>query len=180
LGNRYSRINRASKTTTQLLQLARLDASEQGEYVELDLKALINEEIVDLAGLACGRKLEIDIHGLDEPLWIHGNADLLRILFRNLILNAFTYASFAGEVSISLKSSHGPAEFLIANECPQRQEEDFQFMPARFYRGNRSDVHGSGLGLSIVQRIAQLHQGKLEISAWRVSGGFKAEICLPG
>jgi signal transduction histidine kinase len=146
----------------------------------LDLKALINEEIVDLAGLACERKLEIDIHGLDEPLWIHGNADLLRILFRNLILNAFTYASFAGEVSISLKSSHGPAEFLIANECPQRQEEDFQFMPARFYRGNRSDVHGSGLGLSIVQRIAQLHQGKLEISAWRVSGGFKAEICLPG
>jgi two-component system sensor histidine kinase QseC len=179
LDNLYTRINRASKTTTQLLQLARLDASEQGEYVTLDLKALINEEIVDLAVLACERQLELDIHGLNEPLWIDCNPDLLRILFRNLILNAFTYASFSGEIFISLQSLGGCAEFVIANECPQLQEKDFQVIPTRFYRGNRVDVHGSGLGLSIVQRIAQLHQARLEISAWREGAGFKARILIP-
>ena len=179
LSNLYVRINRASNTITQLLQLARLDASDHGEYVALDLKSLINEQIVDLADLACDRELELEIHGFDEPLWIKGNPDLLGVLFRNLVLNAFTYSSFAGEVCISLKSLNGSAEFVIANACQPLGEEEFKFVSTRFYRGNRSDVHGSGLGLSIVQRIAQLHQAPLEFSPWREGRGFKATVCIP-
>jgi len=131
LGNLYTSINRASKAIIQLLQLARLDSSERGKFTKLDLKSLITEEEVDLAALACDRKLEVDIRGLNEPVWINGNLDLLRILFRNLILNSFTYSSFAGEIFISLKSQGSSAEFVIANACQPLDEDEFGFTHAQ-------------------------------------------------
>jgi len=176
LGNIYVRTNRASKTLTQLLQLARLDSVGQIEYTELELNSLINEEIVDLAALALDRKLEVDIQGLDEPVWLKANEDLLRILFRNLILNAFTYSSFAGEVYISLKTINSTVEFEISNDCQSLSEPELEFVSTRFYRGKTAEVHGSGLGLSIVQRIAQLHHANITLSAWRSGRGFQAVL----
>jgi two-component system phosphate regulon sensor histidine kinase PhoR len=91
---------------------------------------------------------------------------LIRQLFNNLYTNAVNYNTSNGWVSISAVSSENSVVVLFSNSSENVSSDSISRVFERFYRGTESherSVDGFGLGLSLCQEIARLHQAQLSI-----------------
>lgn len=123
---------------------------------------------------------DIELRLSDDPaLFVDGNADWLKVLLRNLLVNAFHHSPSPGEVEIRLTQCDGSITLMIANDCEPIAEAEFAKLTDRFYRPSSSRTQGVGLGLSIVQRIAELHGAGLRLGSWQNGRGFRAEVSFP-
>lgn len=148
----------------QLLALTRLDqGTEPLRPVPLDLGQLarraVEEQNYDPARLRLA---------LAEGVTVQGDEALLGRLVANLADNAFKYGLPGGTVTVEVRAEDGEALLTVADEGPgipaAQQEKIWQ----RFYQVDaaRSDEQeGVGLGLSLVQRIAQLHGGRMTLES---------------
>ncbi len=96
-----------------------------------------------------------------------GQPLLLALLLRNLIDNAIRYAHPADRITLTLGSRH----LQVADNGPGVDAEALTRLGERFYRPPGQVKSGSGLGLSIVHHIAQLHGMRMQC-ANAASGGF--------
>lgn len=96
-----------------------------------------------------------------DDLIINGNDALLKSAFFNLIKNAYQYSSNK-KLQIKLSVIENSIFIKFFNVGPQLSESEAQKMFIPFFRGgNAGNKKGFGLGLSIIQRILELHYGKL-------------------
>ena len=171
------RVDRASHTVEQLLTLARLDPEFPLESERVPLRALLMEVLADTGHLARANDLDVDfVRGPEIP--VNGNAEALAILLRNLLVNAFRYATPGSSVYINL-SQHDTVELEICNDCPVLSTDEFRRIRQRFYRVPGTAPAGAGLGLSIVERIATLHRSRFSAGPLSTGGGFCATLSLP-
>jgi signal transduction histidine kinase len=133
--------------------------------------------IADVGGLATDRDISVKFNDQTEAM-VDGTADWLKILLRNLFVNAFKYSTPSSEVEVSLETGAGHVTLTISNDCEPIQEEHFRRLTERFYYLARAD-HGVGLGLSIAQRIAELHAAEMRLHSWRDGRGFRVELEFP-
>lgn len=118
-----------------------------------------------------GPKVDIDflkVPELDTEMIVEGNESLLKVLFLNLLDNAFKFSSDnTAHVSIDFSSSH--IQIQISDNGIGIPPEDINMIFEPFYRGsNVQKTRGHGLGLSICKKIVQLHKGDISASS---SGG---------
>ena len=102
----------------------------------------------------------------------------LRRMLNNLVDNAFAYG---GEVTLQLEAANGEARIAVLDRGPGLPDAILDRVTAPFERGEGSRnrrTGGAGLGLSIVQALAQAHGGRL-ILAHRDGGGLAATVVLP-
>ena len=102
-------------------------------------------------------------------------AELNEEMLRNLLDNAVRYSPVGSEVTVLLVSDTGEPALTVQDEGPGVPPEELPRLMERFYRGTAVTAEGSGLGLTIVGRIAELHGAVLEL-ANRPSGGFEARL----
>jgi two-component system sensor histidine kinase QseC len=146
----------------QLLALSRLE--EQGNWApraRIDLVPMVRQVMADMASLGDNVwRLE----GLDQAfVWV--DASLCRIVLRNLLDNAMRYAPQQAIISVDL-SRKGPETTLqVQDSGPGMTPDQLARLGERFFRGDPHATQGSGLGWSIVQRIAMNQQ--LQVSATR-------------
>jgi len=171
------RVDRASHTVSQLLTLARLDPEQPLTFRRLCLDSLLSEALMDTAHLADERGLTV-APDVQEGVYISGSEESLAILLRNLLINAFRYAGAGSTVDIRLLRGEG-VELLIANECPPLSKQEFSRICERFYRAPGASGQGSGLGLSIVARIAEQHGARLSVGPGEDHGGFQVSLQFP-
>jgi signal transduction histidine kinase len=171
------RIAEAAETVRQLLTLARLDPEQEFERESIDLNQLTLEVMAEVGAIASARGVSVRFDDQRRVVF-HGHMEWLRILLRNLCINAFKYSTASSEVDVLLESLPGAVALVIANDCEPIAQEHFQRLTERFYYPNAAD-HGVGLGLSIVDRIVELHGGELRLSGWQEGRGFRVEIRLP-
>jgi two-component system sensor histidine kinase QseC len=111
----------------------------------------------DCLPLAERRRVELACEGLEggrrPPLPLRGDAALLTVLLRNLLDNAVRYAPEGS--TVLLRFSEEALE--VENDAEPLPEAQLARLGERFYRPDGQEEIGSGLGLSIVQRIAALH-----------------------
>lgn len=156
---------RLSKVSDNLMKLAVLDASQQ----PLRLRTYrLDQQIVALV-LACEPKWAgkaIDMSVETEKLEIHADEDLLGVVWTNLIHNSVKFTPQEGSIHLSLVKGNQEVEFRIADTGPGIPLQDQPRIFERFYKvdqaRSRTDS-GSGLGLSIAQKIIELHQGSISI-----------------
>ncbi len=163
LDNVIAGCDRAAHLLEQLLTLARLDPEEvQRERSECDLRELAQAAIADLAPYAVSKKVDI---GLAEgaPVRFPGYPGLVAILLRNLIDNAIRYSPAGASVRVAAGDEAGAAAISVTDEGPGIGAEEREKVGQRFYRILGSGESGSGLGLSIVKRIAELHGATLAL-----------------
>jgi two-component system, OmpR family, sensor histidine kinase QseC len=150
-------LDRLDRLVTQMLALARIDRSSLPQpLVVVDWAALVEAALSDCLPLAGRRSIEFACDGLDDAatvLPLQGEAALLAVMLRNLLDNATRYAPAGSTVQLRL----GPEGIEIENPGPALAPEVQQRLGERFYRPDGQDEAGSGLGLSIVRRIAALH-----------------------
>lgn len=156
--------DQATRLIEQLLTLARLDSTELPAPMDVvNLRLLAAEVVADIAPAALGNGTELALVG-DEGVVVTGNPGLLRVLLRNLVDNAVRYSPHGSRVDISLVHDNGAVILSVRDNGegipPDVRERIFD----RFFRGTSNGEEGSGLGLSIVKRIADIHRAVVSLS----------------
>ena len=154
------------KTFESVLRIARLEAGDRRELlVPLDPKPLL-EDIAELYEPSC------EDEGLDFSMEIEGNhkirADrgLLSQAISNLVENAIKYTPSGGAITVRLrKIRSGRSEISITDTGPGIPPEERQRVKERFVRLEKSRTEpGSGLGLALVDAIADLHRAQFDLT----------------
>ncbi len=172
-----SGVDRASHLVHQLLVLARIDPDNwTPDEQSFDLADLAAECIATRAVEAHGKQIDISLSCEGEIL-VNGSRDMLDILVNNLISNAIKYTPENGTVEVDIEDNAGEIVLNIADSGPGVPAEDRQRIFERFYRRERGNIPGSGLGLSIVQRIAEVHSLHIELAESPL-GGLLVRIYL--
>lgn len=149
--------DRATHLVQQLLTLARLDPDQrEGKTESCDLQALARAAVAELVPFALSRKIEIDL-AEGAATQVTGCTGLIAILLRNLIDNAIRYSPEGGSVHVRVAGDGKAATLTVTDQGPGIPAEERNKVGQRFYRILGNEESGSGLGLSIVNRIAELH-----------------------
>jgi two-component system OmpR family sensor kinase len=145
------------------------------EMEPVDIDELL-QEVVDF--LEATERINLDIQRLPWTIPpIKGDRELLLMAFRNLVENALNYS----EDSIEVRARHTSGHLIVEVIDTGRgiPTEDLPMVSEELYRGsNVHEVDGSGLGLSIVDRITLRHGGHLELRS-RSGQGTIASVQLP-
>ncbi len=157
LKNVIAGCDRTTRLVEQLLTLSRLEFRQFGARREAcDLHALAKLTIGDLAPMAVAREIDIELME-SGAVTLEGYPELIGILMRNLIDNAVRYSAAGTTVRVRTAAGDGIAELSVADQGPGIPSVERAKVGQRFYRVPGTDESGSGLGLSIVNRIAELH-----------------------
>ncbi|MCF8200123.1 MAG: GHKL domain-containing protein, partial [Sulfuritalea sp.] len=152
--------DRATHLVTQLLTLARLDANKAHPMQTLALRPIAEQVLAMSAGDAIETHCELALR--DGDATVLGDAVLLQVLLRNLIDNALRHGK-ATQVEVSITARQNRTLLSVSDNGCGIADDERERVKQRFYRSATADFSGSGLGLSIVKRIAELHGGALDI-----------------
>jgi two-component system sensor histidine kinase BasS len=169
-----ARIDQLMHTVEQLLMLARASqALASGHYDTVNWRDNI------FAPLALEN--ETKDHTLIWPqtgsLSVQGDATLLRLMLRNLLENAVRYSPAGTTIEVRMQEVGDGTLVSVCDQGPGIDEAHRQSITEPFRRIDQR-YGGSGLGLSIVQRIVQLHRGKLTLEN-RPEGGLTVGCWIP-
>lgn len=150
---------RMARLVEQMLGLSRLDATERlKDTAPLDWPLLVEEVMSDVLPLAGRRRIELGCEWADgvegaAPPW-RGDRHLMGLLLRNLLDNAVRYAPEGSAVTLRF----GRACVAVENAVPAGFDaSQIATWGERFHRPDGQAESGSGLGVSIARRIAELH-----------------------
>ncbi|HRK57948.1 MAG TPA: histidine kinase dimerization/phospho-acceptor domain-containing protein, partial [Burkholderiaceae bacterium] len=158
-------IERMGRLVTQLLLLSRIEAAQGLDKPQsIDWPTLVQQSVNDVFALAQRRQIELactwPAHS-QTPWPLKGDADLIGILLRNLLDNAVRYSPPGSTVTLSLEADG----LRVHNEGPPLSDQIMTHLGERFHRPDGQAETGSGLGISIAQRIAALHGLRLRFGA---------------
>ncbi|MDZ4771942.1 MAG: ATP-binding protein [Planctomycetota bacterium] len=171
---------RMTHVVEQLLALARADAGEVRVAREpVDLDALVNDAVRETYGEAASARVTVSYTA--HAVTVRGDEALLHEVVVNLLSNAIRYNKSGGRVHVALRPE--------AEWCVLTVEDDGEGIPAdalphvfeRFFRVDLARTRergGSGLGLSITQRIVEAHGGSIAASS-RLGEGSVFTVTLP-
>ncbi|WP_118815875.1 quorum sensing histidine kinase QseC [Haemophilus haemolyticus] len=171
-------IDRASQLIEQLLTLSKLDNLQELEELQpIDWEGIIQSLIAERYFVAEKRKITLVFEKESEPKSKQGQPILVSLMLRNLLDNAIKYCPEDTTVSVKIASS----QIIVEDNGGGVEPEDLKKLGQRFYRPAGQNEKGSGLGLSIVMRIAELHGFKVRLENVIKEGkqiGLKAQIFL--
>ncbi len=176
-------------TISQFLDFARADGGEPPSAI------VLTELVEDIVTQYARRQISLETHWLDESeestkgavpqrltfakLALQARPKSLRRALTNLIDNALRYAAGA-PITLECHVTKTSVVFAVLDRGPGIPPSEVERLKRPFTRldNARSNVTGAGLGLAIVERVAQTHGGTFSLLA-REGGGLRAEIRLP-
>jgi two-component system OmpR family sensor kinase len=167
-------LKRLTRLSEKLMQLARAEGGRLRRDAASDLRPVLNMVLADFDRTAGPARIQSTLP--TDPVWSDLDPDAFAIIVRNLIENALRHGDGATPVQVDLTNDF----FKVINDGPVLSRETLAGLTARFKRG-QSGSEGSGLGLSIVQAIADGAQATLELHSpaqGRIDG-FEAVFQLP-
>ncbi|WNO10820.1 ATP-binding protein [Teredinibacter sp. KSP-S5-2] len=170
-------IDNMSHTIEQLLLLNKLE-SEHGRMSveEIDLYMLAKEVIMLLPDYVLA-KYDFELQG--EKTVILGNRTLLNTLLRNLVENAYKYSKEKELIIVRVGSENGHSMLDVIDNGPGMTDDQKLNSVRRSYRVSDTQTYGSGIGLSIVMKIVDLHQAGLAFLDKDEGEGLIARITFP-
>ncbi|MDB5998586.1 MAG: two-component sensor histidine kinase [Rhizobacter sp.] len=158
-------IARLGHLAQQLLTLARLEPGAcSPEPAPFDLVDVCKSVILDHVHLAEFKRLDLGL-GKQEKASIAGDAQHVRIMLNNLVDNAIRYTQAGGRIDVAVQHDRQEVVLEVRDDGPGIPEQERERVLDRFYRGKQQTQTGSGLGLSIVKRIADAHGAAICIGA---------------
>ncbi len=174
-------IDNTTHLVRQMLMLARLDPDIPiRNFKQQDLTRILTDVAADVASLAVARNIDLEVKQPAEKIMVPGQAEALSVLIRNLLDNAVRYTPSGGSVKASIFRSIDGAVLKIIDSGPGIASKDKDRIFDRFYRGLGTGQTGSGLGLSIVKRVVDLHHAQLEFKTGSGKGkGVMVKVTFP-
>jgi two-component system, OmpR family, sensor histidine kinase TctE len=173
-------VEESSRSATQLLDHAIVVyRSDRMASEELAFDQIVAGVVASVRPTASLRDVDLRVVQNDVPLPVAGDRALLESAIRNLLDNAVKYSPEETEVTITVALERGMACATICDRGRGLSGQSPDQLTARFKRGtNVADVVGSGLGLTIVDEVAQAHGGSFTLTN-REGGGACARFSLP-
>jgi two-component system, OmpR family, phosphate regulon sensor histidine kinase PhoR len=171
---------RLSRITEDLLKLAALESDK----VQFEPKPYRLDNQIRSLILACEPQWmdkSINMDASLNELEITADEDLLSQVWINLIHNSIKFTPEAGSIKVALHPRSDQVEFRISDTGMGISEEDQVHIFERFYKADKSRTNlggGSGLGLSIVKKIIEMHKGTIKVES-KVGAGTTFTVALP-
>lgn len=161
----YEKAQLLQKMVLKLFDLVKLNNDEVSlNKSEVDINKLLMQVITDYSAVADEKKIKINYEGIDKTLMLNIDIDKMCRVFNNLLNNAVKYSECNSKINVTLKKDMEGALISFRNKCDNLTEDDVEHIFDRFYRGDKarnSSVEGSGIGLSIVKSIIELHNSSI-------------------
>jgi len=165
-------IEAMSRIVGQLLDIAELDAFAIDPLDVADAREVCSEVAEFIAPLALEQEREIALLAVSAPVWVRGNAEMMKRAIRNLAENALKHTP-PGTLVEFVVDEDGTVS--VRDRGPGISDAERELIFRRFWRRDRSQPGSTGLGLPIVQRIAELHGATISV-ANRATGGARFSI----
>ena len=176
-------VERMSHVVDQILLLNRTNPEHfTKRLLPLRIDKLAQDVIADMFEQIDVKQQSIELQASETT--VAGDEFTLRTLLQNLIGNASKYTPAGGNILVNIVNLGRQVTLSVEDSGPGISPDERQRALQRFYRigGDRhtSDTEGCGLGLSIVQQIAQLHGAQFELDDSEVLGGLAARVVFKG
>uniref|UniRef100_E1T8N3 histidine kinase n=1 Tax=Burkholderia sp. (strain CCGE1003) TaxID=640512 RepID=E1T8N3_BURSG len=175
-------VDRSARLAEQLLLLARLDMHEKLAKVPLAPGALAKNALLANAGGAQHKDIHVTLN-CDMRAEIEAEPVLIGILFDNLLDNAIKYGNTGGRVEVAVQSARKPLQdrvvVSVRDDGPGVAPADLHRLTNRFFRATGNQATGSGLGLSIVSRIAEHFGATVQFGTGLDGRGLGVEVSFP-
>lgn len=162
-------MNQAEKMIGLITQLLTISRCERGgEYFQMEQFdfGFMAEMVADtMEEIACQKQIQLK-RNIEANLMVYGDETLLMRMLMNLVENAIYYGRKGGYVEIKIQKKGQKVEGRVIDNGIGILKENLEKIWQRFYREDKSrsnTTNGTGLGLSMVKWIVQLHRGKIEV-----------------
>ncbi|MEZ0223392.1 MAG: sensor histidine kinase [Alphaproteobacteria bacterium] len=168
-------VDAMGRMVEQLLAAARLEDSDKLVMDRCDLVRIVRDVCFAMWPLMLKQSVRLDVTGVENPVWINGNADSISRALRNILENALHYAPKGSAVTVDISG----AKVGIRDHGPGIAPEDRERIFDRFWRKDQRQSGGAGLGLYIVRTTMKLHGGSVTVEA-PDGGGALFVLTFPG
>jgi signal transduction histidine kinase len=180
----HTRAQLMSNILNELLDLARIEArrGKDFQYARLDAVELVKQSVASFIPRSGSKPPQLQLP--EQALWIMADAQKLQQAIQNVLSNAYKYSAPGKAVKLRLAlepQAQGPQRVClhVTDEGIGMTPEQVERVCERFYRADASGkVPGTGLGMSIVKEIINLHGGNLTIQS-QFGQGSCVSFCLP-
>ena len=169
-------VDRCTALVESLLMLARLDP-QQPDQLAKELLDLPEELAAVVAATPDHQVLRLEVNCEVSSVW--AQPVLLHSALRNLVDNALRYSGPQGRVQLEAVSLESGVRIVVRDDGPGVSHQDRARLTERFFRVLGSGQTGSGLGLSIVEKIAALHGANLGFATGIDGTGLGVTLDFP-
>ena len=163
-------INRQAKKMTnlinQIMELSKMERQNEIEKEKINFSNIILQLLEDYKNLLENNNIEL-ITNIEKDLRVYGNRLMLERLFINLFTNAMKFTK--STINVSLNRINKEVILQIKDDGVGIPKKDQKYIWDRFFQTsdsrNKDKNKGSGLGLSMVNRIVQLHSATIEVES---------------
>ena len=182
----FSNSNKLNRLINQVLDLSKLESGKiQLNFEMIDLVSLIRNRIASFDSLANQKEIKLEMFSKIDSLYISIDREKIEEVIDNLLSNSFKFSSAGGSIIITIdKEKSDLLEYAIISIEDTGigiSEEKLPKIFDRFYQIDSSSVRqfeGSGLGLTIVKELIELHGGSIKVESI-LGKGTKFIISLP-
>ena len=160
-------IDSMSRIINQLLEVAELDVAVVAQSDLTDLTSVGSDVVQAMAPLALRQNRSVALTGTADPVWVKGNAEMIRRAVRNLVENALRHTPPGTTVEVDVDGSGG---VRVSDAGPGVPLSERELIFRRFWRRDRRRTGGAGLGLAIVRRIVDAHGGSIAVTDGETGG----------
>jgi len=176
-------VDRATHLVEQLLTMARLEPGAPARaFGPVDLPALARDAVVARAALAADKHQDLGL-ARAAAVAVRGDPATLAVLIANLLDNALRYTPPGGRIDVALDDEGGVAVLSVTDTGPGIPAAERAQVFERFHRGSAAEAMpnsgGSGLGLSIVRRIADAHGATITLDDGPGGRGLAVRVRFP-
>lgn len=166
-----------------VLDLSKLEAGRyELNYDTFDAADVIRSSVKMIRPAADAAEVSLEVNlDLDQPLLIQADRRAVRQILLNLLSNAVKFSDKGGNIEIDAQAIDGDLELSVTDNGAGMSAEELSHIGELYVQGEAgklSDERGSGLGLSLVDSLTKLHDGKMDIRSAK-GDGTRVKIILP-
>jgi len=177
-----SQTSRLRELVDDLINISRLETDMKISKRYFEILFFVNNIVNELSELSKNKKVKLTVESeVSEKTRAFGDEERLKQVIINLVDNAIKYTNEDGEIKIGLRKTDKDVIISISDNGVGIPKDDLPRIFERFYRVDKTrsrDMGGSGLGLSIVKHILELHKSTIKVES-EEGKGTKFEFNLP-
>ncbi|MCG8489255.1 MAG: ATP-binding protein [Chromatiales bacterium] len=172
-------LNHLNHVVNQLLILASIEPEKiRMQFEMFDLVSVAEEVLSDISPRALNKQVEMELIA-DHQIKLNGNRDMIAIMLNNLVTNAMKFTPSGNKISVSMRTHYKGVELAVEDSGPGIPDDKKKWVFERLNRLPGETESGSGLGLSIVKEICELHQGIITLQDRKDERGLIVNLFLP-
>ena len=160
-----SESSRLNGIVEELLDFSRMQSGRMVlKNEKMDILAELDETVFAFKDRAMREGIELIYNAPNLPAPMSGDPDRIKQVFVNILDNALKYTKQGGKIVVSTEIKDDKITIVISDTGCGISSEDLPHVKEKFYKTNMT-VHGSGIGLAVVDEIVRLHHGTFDIDS---------------